>query len=223
MDSLIKLYKNSGDLHHAYFIIGDKDIVFSSLKNFLEKELGFSFFQNPDFWHGKFNNMTIDEARAVITTSDNKSFSSKRKIFIIEADFITEEAQNAMLKVFEEPTPDTHFFVISPQDILLPTLRSRLSIINTYSNHELDGKESILDLNLKERINSIKKITDAIKDEENTKQDAIKFLNQIELELYKKGVEKNYKALELCQSARKSIYDRGAPLKIILENLLISI
>jgi DNA polymerase III delta prime subunit len=141
---------------------------------------------------------------------------------VIEADFITEEAQNALLKVFEEPTPGTHFFILSPQDILLPTLRSRM-VVEICESEQNKRVKSILNLELGERLEAVKEITEAISDEEKTKQDAITFLNQIETELYKQGVEKNHKSLLVCEEARASLYDRGAPVKMILENLVLSI
>ena len=55
-----------------------------------------------------------------------------KKIFIIETGFFTREAQNSLLKVFEEePTEGTHFFVFTPSaETLLPTLRSRMVILH---------------------------------------------------------------------------------------------
>ena len=69
----------------------------------------------------------------------------------------------------------------------------------------------------------VKEIVDGIADEQKTKQDAIDFLNQIESELHTTGVLKSAKSLEICESARASLYDRGAPVKMILENLVLSI
>ncbi len=234
MQKLVDSYKQSKNLHHAYFLVGDVDEIFSKLKVFLEREVQVKISGNPDFWSAKFDSLTIDEARVISESTERKSFESNpltssgspaspaRKIFIILADFITEEAQNALLKVFEEPTVGTHFFIISPQDILLPTLRSRMQIIGCES---LDGEDVkvdlILGLKLKDRLAKVKEITDGISDEENTKQDAISFLNQIERELYEKGVEKSAQSLKICESARASLYDRGAPIKMILENVVL--
>ncbi len=237
MQSLIDLYKHSETLHHAYFIIGNKvEEVYSKLKHFLENTVGIKTAGNPDFWYGKFNSLTIDDARAIAEASERKSFSpgkptstrdfgEAKKIFIIQADFISHEAQNSLLKVFEEPTAGTHFFIISPQEILLPTLRSRMQVIEENSDKSpQSGKiESILNLNLKDRLTKVKEVTDAISDEESTKQDAISFLNKIEKELYQIGVEKTANQLKVCEEARASLYDRGAPIKIILENVMLSI
>ncbi len=240
MESLITSYKQSKNLHHAYFLVGDTDEIFLKLKDFLEKSVGVKTSGNPDFWAGKFNTLTIDEARDIAQASERKGFVSNMsrspldightgqllKIFIIQADFITEEAQNALLKVFEEPTAGTHFFIISPQDILLPTLLSRvhtISMSKSMSKAGFDMDESILDLKLKNRLVKVKEITEAISDEEKTKQDAILLLNQIEKELHDNGVEKSAGSLKICQSARVSLYDRGAPIKMILENVMLSI
>lgn len=234
MEQLINSYKQSKSLHHAYFLVGEIEEIFSKLKDFLEKSVGVKTRGNPDFWVGKFNTLTIDEARDITEASERKDFGGGKKIFIIQADFITEEAQNALLKVFEEPTASTHFFIISSQDILLPTLRSRIHLIDVskvpfdteqkLSRIILDNiGESILKLKLKDRLAKVKEITDAISDEEKTKQDAILLLNQIEKELHNNGVEKSTSSLKVCELTRASLYDRGAPVKMILENLMLSI
>ncbi|MFZ2621245.1 MAG: hypothetical protein WAX85_00830 [Minisyncoccia bacterium] len=236
MQQIIEFYKHSESLHHAYlFIVYEIDESISKLKHFFEEIVGIKTSGNPDFWHGKFKTLSIDEARAIIESSARKNFSGAKdakKIFIIETDFITEEAQSALLKAFEEPTPGTHFFIVSPQDTLLPTLRSRMQVVNDFPPEHSGDNETfkvsattglILSMRLKERLAKVKEITDAISDEESTKQDAIAFLNQIEKELYEKGVDKSSGALKVCEEARASLYDRGAPMKIILENVMLSI
>ena len=236
MQQLIDSYKSSKNLHHAYFLVGNMEEVLLKLKDFLEKEVGVEVMGNPDFWSGKFNTLNVENAKIIADSQERKTFeespsvatsgspasSSSKKIFIIQTDFITEEAQNSLLKVFEEPTSGTHFFIISPQDNLLPTLRSRLHTV-IFPRVTLGKKESILDLRLSERLAKVKDITDMIKDEEKTKQDAITLLNQIETELHNTGVEKSAKALEICESARASLYDRGAPVKMILEQVMLSV
>ena len=221
MQQLIDSYGKTKDLHHAYFLIGEKIEIFPKLKDFLEKSVGVKTSGNPDFSHMEFQTLTIDDAREISLNQERKDFSGNKKIFIISADFITQESQNSLLKVFEEPTPGTHFFIISPQDMLLPTLRSRMQVI--FSNMIEKDTQSILKLKLKDRLAKVKEITEAISDEESTKQDAIAFLNEVEAELYEKGVKLSFEALKICEEARASLYDRGAPVKIILENLMLSI
>ncbi len=222
MQSLIDSYKKTNNLHHAYFLVGDKKHILNSLISFIETEVGFETSGNPDFWLGGFDNLSIDDARAISESSERKDFSNGKKIFIIQTDFISLEAQNSLLKVFEEPTEGTHFFIISPQDMLLPTLRSRMQIIE-FKSLNTEKVESILNMKLKDRLLKVKEITDGISDEEKTKQDAIRLLNSVEEELYGLGVEKSHSSLRLCEETRASLYDRGAPIKIILENLLLNV
>lgn len=226
MQNLLNLYHNKDALHHAYFIVGHKiDETIHHLFHFLENKVGIKVSGNPDFLHKKIHTFTIEHARELKEEQNKKSISGGKKIFIIEADFITEEAQNSLLKVFEEPTEGTHFFIISPQNILLPTLLSRMVVISE-TGDIVSPKETIskiLSMEIKERIEKVKEITDSISDEEGTKQDAINFVNQIELELRLDGLEENIKKLKMCEFARNSLYDRGAPVKMILENLVISV
>lgn len=223
MHSFLEMYKNSDSLHHAYYFVEHKlEEGVKKLKDFLEETFSIKTSGNPDFLHRKFENFTIDDARSLTIGESMKDFSGGKKIFVIETDFITEEAQNALLKVFEEPTEGTHFFIISPQDVLLPTLKSRMQVFIGEESKSKKGS-GVLEMNLKERLDLVKEITEGIKDEEKTKQDAISFLNEIEKVLYLGGVEKNADKLKVCEQTRDSLYDRGAPVKIILENLVLSI
>ncbi|HEY0220626.1 MAG TPA: hypothetical protein VGC58_00175 [Candidatus Paceibacterota bacterium] len=213
---------DSKNLHHAYFLVGG-DNTKQYLVSFLEKELKIKTSGNPDFWQGKFHNFSIEDARTVSSLQERKSFSLSKQIFIISADFISTEAQNSLLKVFEEPTAGTHFFIISPQNNLLPTLASRMQVVHLESREEEVKFESILSLSLKKRLEKVKEIVDEISDEEKTKQDAINMVNEVEREIHQGGVKENVLKLKACDLARRSLFDRGAPVKMILENLMLSI
>ena len=194
-----------------------------SVEDFLQKNFKIKIGSaNSDLQNIVCDTLTIDAARKIALDASRKSFDVGRKFFLIETNIITEEAQNALLKIFEEPNPGTHFFVIMPQDILLPTLRSRMQVVNL-ENHSAEKSENILKKPFADRLEMVKKIVDGIADEEKTKQDAVALLNQIETEFYQKGEEKEVGNLMLCQNARASLYDRGAPVKMILENLMISL
>lgn len=215
------------NLHHAYLIVGEKESMRKNVEDFLWKNFDIKT-GSADLQNIVCDTLTVDHARKIALDSSRKSFDGGRKFFLIETNIITEEAQNALLKIFEEPNAGTHFFVLMPQDILLPTLRSRMQIIVLNNQRTLgvrsDGHPvSVLKKSLAERLAMVKKITDGISDEEKTKQDAVSLLNEIENELYQSGVEKSADDLALCQSAREYLYDRGAPVKMILENLMISL
>lgn len=213
---------NPENLHHAYLLVGDISNIKTELVSFLEKSLKIKTSGNPDFWQCKFNVFSVDDARALSSSQDLKDFNGEKKIFIIQTNSITEQAQNSLLKVFEEPTSGTHFFLILPQDTLLPTLRSRMHHLNM-SRTRLDIDGSVLEKSLLERMKMVKEISDGIKDESKTKQDATNLLNQIQRELYENGIENKTKSLQICADAEKALHDNGAPVKMILENVMLSV
>ena len=70
---------------------------------------------------------------------------SQTKYIIIGATEFTDVAQNSLLKLLEEPPLNIEFILISPtKSNLLPTVRSRLPIVKTTSNHVA----KTLDINL---------------------------------------------------------------------------
>ncbi|MHB1316246.1 MAG: hypothetical protein ACYCZW_00100 [Minisyncoccota bacterium] len=220
MSIFLSLQKNN--LHHAYVCVGDVDSIQSDFEDFLSEHLLFPIVGNPDYRVFEDATLSINTARLIGIFQSQKNLSGERQIFVIKTGYIGEEAQNALLKIFEEPTQNTHFFVFLPQDTLLPTLRSRVQVLHQYNNEKI--KTSFLKLSLPERLSYIKKITEDISDEKKTKQHAIDLINQIEQELYQGGgVEKYSQELALCEKARTALFARGSMTKMILENVALSV
>jgi DNA polymerase III delta prime subunit len=210
--------------HHAYFIHAFKDGA-QKLKEHLKRAFGISHTQNPDFYHEKFEVIGIDDSRKLKELHSSKSFKEgTNRIFIIESSSITHEAQNALLKIFEEPNTDTHFFLIMPSvEVLLPTLRSRLSIIKTeQENPLLESAENFLKLSAKQKIEFVDEIAERIADEKTTKSEALEFLASLEIVLYKKGIDKNTQVLKAILKARDYLNDRSASVKQLLEFVALS-
>ncbi|MBR0366407.1 MAG: hypothetical protein IJH94_06375 [Clostridia bacterium] len=69
----------------------------------------------------------VGPIRALISECGAKPFSEKHKVFIIkDGDILTPEAQNALLKVLEEPPEYAVFIIVCPDaEMLLETVRSR--------------------------------------------------------------------------------------------------
>lgn len=74
----------------------------------------------------------IEDVRLLQQKIYFKPLKSKKKAIIIpRAELLTIEAQNSLLKVLEEPPPDTFFFLATKtQESLLPTVQSRCQIIS---------------------------------------------------------------------------------------------
>ena len=71
--------------------------------------------------------LRIDQIRSLLTTLAMKPFNARQRVVIIEkAQSLTAEAGNALLKILEEPPPDTIIILIARrQTDLLPTIVSR--------------------------------------------------------------------------------------------------
>jgi hypothetical protein len=71
--------------------------------------------------------LSIAAVRDLIATAYVRPFEKPTKTIVLEVGQIAPEAQQALLKVFEEPPQTTRFILVVPSfDNLLPTLRSRL-------------------------------------------------------------------------------------------------
>jgi DNA polymerase-3 subunit delta' len=72
-------------------------------------------------------NIKIEPVRELIDRSGYRPFEGRRRVAIIdEADCLERSAQNALLKVLEEPPAGSVFLLVTAHpDLLLPTVRSR--------------------------------------------------------------------------------------------------
>ncbi|HUR34722.1 MAG TPA: DNA polymerase III subunit delta' [Vicinamibacterales bacterium] len=72
-------------------------------------------------------NIKIDPVREAVERSGYRPFEGRRRVTIIDqADGLERAAQNALLKVLEEPPPGSVFLLVTAlPDLLLPTVRSR--------------------------------------------------------------------------------------------------
>ena len=69
----------------------------------------------------------IDAVRLITAQALLRPATNHGHIFIIATNFVTHEAQNALLKLFEEPPADTSFVLVVPPALqLLATVQSRI-------------------------------------------------------------------------------------------------
>lgn len=227
------IVNSSGELrHHAYLIEGDRTKVLLELFEFFEAELSVTVKGNPDILHLTFDSFGIDEGRRVKEYQTSKSIIGKRRFFVIDTTSFTGEAQNSLLKVFEDPTPDTHFFIVVPSaDVVLPTLRSRFLLIEHPTKNKITTRERIGAISAEHFIAESKagrlKMLQGII-EEKDKGAAIELLNELEKLLHIKLVsqgEKGGVATTLTEIAtlRQYLHDRSSSTKLIVEHLALVI
>ncbi|MDO8590296.1 MAG: hypothetical protein Q7R69_03455 [bacterium] len=126
-------------MHHASLLIGGAEEGELYVRS-LYASLGIELANNPDFFVFKKETFGIDEARELKLLSARKALTN-RKIFLIVPTRITLEAQNALLKTFEEPFPDTYFFLVTREEsLIVPTLLSRMQIVRI-SGHKILGSK----------------------------------------------------------------------------------
>ncbi len=84
---------------------------------------------HPDLFllDGRAGSIKIDEVRALRPVLGEKPHFGRRRVIVLaEAQSLGVEAANSLLKVLEDPSPDTCFVFTAPQrERLLPTLVSR--------------------------------------------------------------------------------------------------
>jgi len=214
MKILINTFKKTGNLHHAYILEGEKELIRKNLIDFIEKYLKHETKGNPDFWHGQFESFSIDDARKLRDRQSQKALSDGRKIFVIETLTITVEAQNALLKVFEEPTSGTHFFIITPSaHVFLPTLRSRVVII-ARENEEIKNSRPIQEFVTMTPSERLKFVADII--ENKNKEQAIELVEG--LIIYARSKKYTPETMTELIKIRGYLNDRSPSLKLSLEH-----
>lgn len=232
---------SKNNLHHAYLIEGKKEEIIPEILEFLEK-IGVTVKNNQDFNQIILDSFKIDDARDLKAQSILKGVSKNKKVFIIAVNNFLIEAQNTLLKMFEEPTDNTIFFIIIPDTaILLPTLLSRFYLIKSENKLEEDQKiaEEFLGMSLNRRIDFLKELVKKPDEEEkddfreimidSTRSKAIKFLNALELILYRKlhtEVKPSHEKLDYFNQifkAREFINQPGSSVKSLMESVALSI
>ncbi|MDP2641777.1 MAG: hypothetical protein Q8P21_00580 [bacterium] len=214
--------KASSALHHANLLIGSPEETEVYLRTLCAETLGIKLQNNPDFFAFRSDTFGIDEARELKLLSTRKALTSVvsgqagRKIFFITSMRLTGEAQNALLKTFEDPSPGTHFFLsVREESLIVPTLLSRMQTIrvSTRSTPISNDAEKFISLTIKERLMFAKKFADA----EKSLPD---FLDDLLLELRKRvGQAGNGLSIENVYKIRRFAHGSAALPRLVIEHL----
>jgi len=217
-------------MHHAYVICSETKEGIAVAHKHIEKHLGLVVHANPDVVTLEFGLLSVNDAREVAIIAAQAPIGGNKKAIVIAATRVYHEAQNALLKIFEEPPKGlTLFLILSTQGGLLPTLRSRVQILGSENPVTEISEDTVAFLreSKEKRSTLIKKLStgkDDVERREN-REKVIGILNGIERVAYQKGVRGGETVVLLSDIAelRTHLYDRAAPVRMILEHLSLTI
>lgn len=158
----------------------------------------------------------INDARAVI----NESYisSNTQKCIVIAGDNFNIEAQNALLKVLEEPPNNIKFILVAKsKNVILPTILSRMIISN--KKNKVIRKDFGLDLNTL----NLRSITEFVKNLNYvSKEESRQMIEDLLFSLNKSNIKLNQNELNYFSEAISQV-ERGGMAKYILLTLLLMI
>lgn len=191
---------------HANLIIA-ASIIEASLPKDIQSE-------SIDVKHLVVARMGIDDARELVKLSASRSFGGGSRYFVIQTKSITVEAQNALLKLFEEPGADTIFYLIIPNEsLLLPTLRSRLMVTNVAKRKEDGLAEAFIAMDYAGRLEYIANLAKKNPDDLSTLFTSLAYNHDLT----------NPDVKQSLSLVAKYVYNRGASKKMLLEELALGL
>lgn len=207
------------EMHHANVIAGGENnrcFVFE----ILEKDLNFNIKSNPDFLLIENESFGIDDARGLEKWVAGTPLLGGLKVSVMIIKSITFEAQNALLKVLEEPPLGTYIFInIESLGGLLPTFLSRVRVLSPRSDLEKKSQRSdlgddkakkFLNSKIKEKLSLIQSLS-----KKENKSDMKELIKNLEEVAYKEKAS----ALSLNHILTAKIFasSRGSSPKMLLE------
>lgn len=197
--------------HHALLVISSRE------QGLLQLEEGLRV-PHLDVVHMTGERMGINDVRTLVYESHLMPFEAPVRSFVLLYENITDAAQNALLKLLEEPPRTARFYVVVPREaLLIPTLRSRLMIQtsagaeSTHSHAQLD----IIRMSYKERLAYVGMLIKKA-DEEGMRS----LMRAIEESAY---THEDDVTLQEIVSLQPMFDTQGASKKMILEHLVLSL
>ncbi len=205
--------------HHAYVFVGDLTSCQEFIQPKLKDLIGHLDFNNGDTWVGEFHSLTIEDSRAIRLASRTK------KILMVKFSSATVSAQNALLKTLEEPAQNVKIFLIVPNiKILLPTILSRVVVLNNTQEIKLSTKvdssevTTFLQSSVAERLLQIEKWKK--EDSEVNKIRTIKIVEEVEMYLWQQKIFSN---LAVILNIKKYLYDQSFNFRLTLVYLALAL
>lgn len=217
------IIKNLTIKHHSFLVSLEGKATQEEVLEALKVQAENLFEKGPTLVQ-KFltDSFSIELAREVKAAQDNRTVKDEHRFIFIGFSSITPQAQNALLKVLEEPSKNTYFFILSPnRSLILDTVRSRCVDLEICPSEDEEARlqESFLAKNSKERLEIVKKLLS-----ERSLVDS--FYSNLEQEIARLKDRREFSSKKMRQLLSKSKYyaQSGSPAaKYLLEELALSL
>ena len=205
--------------HHAYLILGEKENGEEVISNIF-KDAEIDTAQSPDIFVFNYERMYLEDAQALVAMENKSPVSLDFKYITLHIGSIVWEAQNALLKLFEDPGRTKFFIVSESKSLFLPTLLSRFEIIQVpkKENQKRNGKK-FLDASVAERLKIVAGLIEDISEGKKSRRDARGLLLDLRFSLKGEDPKKQLSVLH----ALKYASDTSSSLKLLLESVALSI
>ncbi len=174
---------------------------------------------STDVFHLLKDQLGVDDARRIIEQSYKRPVSGSENSVVVFTSKLTIEAQNALLKVFEEPPSSTALYLIVPHEsVLIGTLRSRfITMMVAESDKDNALATDFLHAGYKERLDMIAAKAKA--------KDSLWMENLVKVigSLYQTKKDKTKTELQALALVESFVRIRGASRKQLLEELALSL
>lgn len=204
----------------AYLVRGSKELL-EALITKLETD-GITRRGSPDLFAKAYRSFGVDDAADVRARVRTKPVEDAQRVFILAVPSMTTEAQNALLKTLEEPAADAVLFLIAPSpDMLLPTIRSRVQMLQIQGGERANvvDVDEFLKAAKSERLEMLKPLYEH-EDEGRDIGSVLGFMQSLEERLAAaKKTPEVLQGIHALYRARKFATDKGSLLKALLENV----
>lgn len=216
---------------HAYVVEGDREAGIVAARLHADTALGLVGLPHPDVVVFEYGLFSVDDARAVAQFASSSPVQADAKMVVVAATRIFHEAQNALLKLFEEPPVGVTMVLVVPSlGQLLPTLQSRVQVLA--SSGSLDSPaQAFVSLDTSAREKYISKLIDRTKsDKDEDKQaargelltlveDLIRIANARRASGSPEEQKELVAFLQDLDTFLPILHERSAPLKLIFEHI----
>lgn len=222
--------------HHAYFFAGREETGIQRALLFGKNVLGLASEGNPDVMVYRYGLFSVDDARRVIDSAALAPVVGENKLIVLACERLFHQAQNALLKLFEEPTPGTTLVLIVPSGGLLSaTLRSRLLPLpgEKESKKEIDpAADAFIRASAPEREKIVAKLLDRTKSDKDAEKqsargEALRIVEGLMERAHDAWTKKPSTNLQLFMHDLERfipiLHERSAPTKLIFEHILLTV